>query len=347
MARIIVELTNRCNLRCRHCYEERHAATADLPLEILDKVLQEGHGCGIDHIDFTGGEPTIHRRFAEIIQRVCEAAYTFGFVSNGINFPKIYPPLRKHRRSFKGVTFSLDGAIPETHDRLRDKGSYRRVIQAASVCVFRDLPFTLNMVITAQNRGEIPETVELAERLGSRAVRFGHLMVTPETAGLNLTPGERCEVEAQIWQLQRQSDFPVYMAPGHFSESPYFPCGPLGLEEYNLDYRGNLTLCCQLSGYGGKNDGRDVMGNLSHISLSYGISRFREEVARYIAEKRERVNRREFTELDHFPCWYCVKYLGKVPSYEHFPLPEWSDRTPSNRMRSIRVCVEPKVSTAS
>jgi MoaA/NifB/PqqE/SkfB family radical SAM enzyme len=61
MARMIIELTNRCNLRCQHCFAERHAATGDLPLAVLAQVLQEGKDCGITHLAFTGGEPTIHR----------------------------------------------------------------------------------------------------------------------------------------------------------------------------------------------------------------------------------------------------------------------------------------------
>ena len=47
MPRMIIELTNRCNLRCQHCFAERHAATGDLPLAILAQVLQEGKDCGI------------------------------------------------------------------------------------------------------------------------------------------------------------------------------------------------------------------------------------------------------------------------------------------------------------
>ena len=47
MPRIIIELTNRCNLRCQHCFAERHAATGDLPLAMLEQVLQEGKDCGI------------------------------------------------------------------------------------------------------------------------------------------------------------------------------------------------------------------------------------------------------------------------------------------------------------
>jgi MoaA/NifB/PqqE/SkfB family radical SAM enzyme len=323
VSRLVVELTNRCNLRCGHCFDERHAGTGDLSLEILDKVLRQGHACGIEHLSFTGGEPTIHREFAEVVRRVCEEGYTFGFVSNGATIRRIYPLLIEHRESFQGATFSLDGAREQTHDALRGAGSYRDVMRAASVFVLRELPFTLNMVLTARNRSEVAEMVELAERLGSGGVRFGHLMSTPDTAlgGLNLSPRERREVESEIWRLKESASVHVTMAPGYYSESPFFPCGPLELEEFNLDYRGNLTLCCQLSGYSGGAAGTDVMGNLHHLSLAEACGRFRSRVERYLADKRDRVARGEFDELDHFPCWYCAKYLDKVPRLAVFANP--------------------------
>ena len=326
MSRIVIELTNRCNLSCGHCFDERHAATGDLSLAILEKVLREGKSCGIEQLSFTGGEPTIHRRFREIIERVAEAGYSFSFVSNGTSFPRIYPLLHKYRRWFLGVTLSLDGAQEETHDRLRGKGSYRSVMRAISICVFKELPFTLNMVLTVENREQIGEMVELADRLGSHGVRFGHLMPTQETAlrKLDLTPEERREVESNIWRLKKSAPIPVGMAPGYFSESPFFPCGPLELEEYNLDYQGNLTLCCQLSGYSGPaNYGGDVIGNLNEITLAEACECFRERVATYLTDKQGKINGGEFGELDYFPCWYCVKYLGKSSWLNNFPNHPW------------------------
>src|SRR5215472_2083896 len=132
MVRMVIELTNRCNLRCQHCFEQRHAATGDLPLEIIEKVLSEGKGCNIDRLSFTGGEPTIHRDFRHIVRRVAEEGYQFGLVSNGTNFRQTCPVLIEQRQFFEGITFSLDGASEETHDRLRGKGSYRHVLRAAA-----------------------------------------------------------------------------------------------------------------------------------------------------------------------------------------------------------------------
>jgi len=340
LPRIVIELTNRCNLSCGHCFAERHAATGDLSLAVLEKVLREGKGCGIEQLSFTGGEPTIHRRFREIIKRVAETGYSFSFVSNGTSFPRIYPLLLKYRPWFLGVTFSLDGAHEETHDRLRGRGSYRGVMRAASICVAKELPFTLNMVLTAQNRDEIGEMVGLAERLGSNGVRFGHLMTTPETTArkLDLSPEARRDIESEIRGLRKSAFIPVGMAPGYFSELPFFPCGPLELEEYNLDYNGNLTLCCQLSGHSGQNDRTDVMGNLNQISLTEACERFRLRVATYLADKRKKFNRGEFSELDHFPCWYCLKYLGKTSWLSSFPNHPWSPSNEIHRKETHTSC---------
>jgi MoaA/NifB/PqqE/SkfB family radical SAM enzyme len=326
LARIVIELTNRCNLSCGHCFDERHAATGDLPLEILEQVLREGKGCGIEQVSFTGGEPTIHRRFEEIINLVSQAGYPFSFVSNGASFPRIYRLLVEHRSWFLGVTFSLDGAREKTHDRLRGKGSYRSVMRAISICAYKELPFSLNMVLTAENRNEIAAMVGLAERLGSHGVRFGHLMPTSETAlrKLDLTPEERREVEAEIWQFKKRASIPIGMAPGYFSESPFFPCGPLELEEYNLDYNGNLTLCCQLSGHSGAGFGTDVIGNLNEMTLAQACERFHRRVGIYLADKRDKITGGQFDKLDHFPCWYCLKYLGKISWLNNFPNHPWS-----------------------
>jgi MoaA/NifB/PqqE/SkfB family radical SAM enzyme len=325
MARLILELTNRCDLRCPHCFGERHAATGDLSLAILDRVLAEGSACGIDHLCFSGGEPTLHRHFAAIVERTARAGYDFSFVTNGRNFPAVASLVTAHRDRFRGVTFSLDGAREATHDRSRGPGSYRRVMRGASVCFFKKLPFTFNFVLTSANREEIDDMVDLAARLGSRGIRFGHLMFTPENTAdsPSISPAERREVESHIWDLRTRAPIPVDIAAGYFSESPFFPCGPLELEEYNLDYQGNLTLCCHLSGFAGPNVTDDIMGNLHDIPLAEACQRFQSRVATYLADKRARVSEGAFGELDHFPCWYCVKYLGKVHTSNHFPAAAW------------------------
>jgi MoaA/NifB/PqqE/SkfB family radical SAM enzyme len=339
MARLVLELTNRCNLRCPHCFEERHAATGDLSLAIVETILREGHGCGIHHLCFSGGEPTLHRHFDDIVEHTADAGYDYSLVTNGQRFRRVASVLLHRKDRCRGVTFSLDGARESTHDRSRERGSYREVMRAATLCFFQGLPFTFNMVLTSQNCDQVEEMVELAARVGSRGVRFGHLMVTAEVGarGLDLTPVARRAIEARIWALRRDAPIAVDMAPGYFSESPFFPCAPLELDEYNVDHRGNLTLCCHLSGYSGPNTDADVLGSLHQLSLAEACDRFRARVAVYLADKRARLDRGALSELEHFPCWYCVNYLDKVTLRDSLSGPDSPQPLDQPRGRRLNV----------
>jgi hypothetical protein len=144
----------------------------------------------------------------------------------------------------------------------------------------------------------------------------------------------RREVQAEIWRLQKAAAVPVGMAPGYFSESPFFPCARLELKELNLDCQGNLTLCCQISGYSGANQGTDVLGNLHRVSLGEACERLRAEVASYLADKHDKVKRGEFGDEDYFPCWYCLKYLGKTSWLNNFPNHPWT-RKEDRRKESL------------
>ena len=321
LTRLVVELTNRCNLRCAHCFDVRHAGTGDLPYALVRRLLEQAAACGVEHVSFTGGEPTIHRHFREIVRDTAAAGCSFSLVSNGSTFQHIYRILVERRESFHGVTFSLDGALEGTHDRLRGPGSFRSVMRAASICVARNLPFTFNMVLTRENRGEIGAMVAMASALGSGGVRFGHLMPqSPGARELELSLPERRETEEEIWRLRSTSAVPVGMAPGYHSESPLFPCGPLELEEFNVDYRGNVTLCCHLSGYDGLLGGADQGGNLAETSLQQAFDRLRSTVAEYLAVKRLRIERGEMEARDYLPCLYCVGYFARMAARPAFPL---------------------------
>ena len=321
MIRLVVELTNRCNLRCAHCFDDRHAGTGELPHLLLRRLLKEASSCSVTHLSFTGGEPTLHPQFREIVRETVDAGCTFSFVSNGSTFPRLYSCLVDHRQAFLGVTFSLDGASENTHDRLRGRGSFRHVMRAASICVARTLPFTLNMVLTRRNRGEIGAMIELAAALGSGGVRFGHLMPhSPGAEDLELSLPERREVEQEIWDRRSSAALPIGMAPGYHSESPFFPCGPLEMEEFNVDYRGNVTLCCHLSGYDTRLRGRDRAGNLAHMTLKEGLATLRTMVEEYLAVKRLRFERGELEPRDYSPCLYCVRHFEGATPLRHIRL---------------------------
>ncbi len=328
MPSILIELTNRCNLSCKHCLDGRHSTNGEnLKIEIIEKILQSARAHGFDDLSFTGGEPTMHPRFIEILTMAYEAGYKFGFVTNGWNFTKIYEMLLPYHNSLIVITFSLDGAREDTHDRIRRKGSYRRVMKAVSICVVKDIPFTFNTVITSYNRGELREMAELAIKLGSRGLRFGHLMPAPLNMAekMNISPKEQREIENIVRQLEKSSQIPIVMAPGNHTTN-LFPCAPLQMQEFNVDWRGNVTLCCQLSGHGDGVGNGDIICNLNETSFSEAYGLLVNLNKKFHQDKIEHHCSGEFKDSDYFPCWYCLNYFKKVDWLKEFP------RNPSSRM---------------
>ena len=59
-------ITNKCNLRCSHCYQESYADQADLPLEELKKIADKIFSTMAKwqkkgDISITGGEPFLKK----------------------------------------------------------------------------------------------------------------------------------------------------------------------------------------------------------------------------------------------------------------------------------------------
>jgi MoaA/NifB/PqqE/SkfB family radical SAM enzyme len=323
--RIVFELTNRCNLKCEHCFSGRHGGDTDLSVAIIEKALAEAPQFGFGDAAFTGGDPTVHPRFAGILKLTRDAGWTYGFVTNGWNFETIYPRIADLLRGASAVTFSLDGATEATHDRLRGAGSFRRVMKAFAICVGERIPFTINMVVTRHNRAEMREMADLASKLGAQGLRYGHLMPSFLTTvqGFDLTPWERKQAEAEISELQR--DFPIRIAtaPGTYT-TDLAPCAPLNLDEINIDCRGNFSKCCHLSGHGdGVGDG-DIMGSLAAESFADCYSRHAEDNRRIMEHKRRRLQGGEFKDSDFFPCWYCSLYYRKVDWLRKFDRHAWT-----------------------
>ena len=322
--KIVVELTNRCNLHCQHCFAGRHGGRNDLPLTVLQQVLHEAHRFGFDELSFTGGDPTIYRYFAEAVHRTATAGYRFAVNTNGWNFTQIYPILLSYQEALTIITFSMDGASETTHDQLRGTGSFRRLMQAMSICVIKQIPFSINMVITGHNRHELAKMTTLASKLGARGVRFGHLMPAPLTTVMNfdLSPGERIAAEAEIRELAQSAQIPIVMAPGHQS-AELFPCSPLQLLELNINCYGELTKCCHLSGHGADVGNDDVMGSLTDHPFGELYTRLVAENMHFCQSKRDYFACGHHSLTDTFPCWYCSRAYDKIGWMQAYPDHPW------------------------
>ena len=166
---------------------------------------------------------------------------------------------------------------------------------------------------------------ELAMKLGSRGLRLGHLMSTPLTLaeGLDISIEKRKEIEADILNLQKTFTMPIVIAPGHHTTN-LFPCAPLQMQEFNVDWRCNITFCCHLSGHEKWVGDGDVVGNLDKIGFSEAYELLVSLNKAFRNEKTERNANGKFNDSDYFPCWYCLNYFKKVDWLKDYTNHPWS-----------------------
>jgi radical SAM protein with 4Fe4S-binding SPASM domain len=82
---IWLELTRRCNLTCSHCYIEGGDAREDeMPASEFYRLLDEFADMGVWAVAFTGGEPTLHPEFAELVRHARRRQLLVGVATNGM-----------------------------------------------------------------------------------------------------------------------------------------------------------------------------------------------------------------------------------------------------------------------
>ncbi|MEH7670785.1 PqqD family peptide modification chaperone [Bacillus sp. JJ689] len=63
-----IEITNRCNVRCRHCYGDFGAVKAKvMSLDQIKSLLDDLDNIGVRLIELTGGDITVHPHLKEIL----------------------------------------------------------------------------------------------------------------------------------------------------------------------------------------------------------------------------------------------------------------------------------------
>ncbi len=319
-----IQLTTRCNLSCTHCLVDLYGN--DISIKNIKKIISFAKAYNCSCLSFTGGEATMHPKFAEIMQVLDKNGLKFNMVTNGWNFADFYQTIKPYRTNIKTIDFSLDGATEEIHDLNRGKGSYRRVLQAVSICKYKGIPFGLRMAITRRNINQLEEATLLATKVGAEKLSLIPLQPTPRTASLKLLLDLKDSkyIKEEVSRLQKIFKINITLTAGYFDEDPLVSCRPLTMKDLYISAKGDVSFCCQLTDYKGGEKDTDLIGNLEEISLFEAHKRMIDAVAKYNKDKIQRLSEGKLSKLDYNHCWYCLKYFRKVDWMAELPENPWS-----------------------
>lgn len=190
-----LQITDHCNLRCRHCYIGE-SGTNELSLKEIRTVLSEFEAMQGLRVLITGGEPLLHSGFAELNRMLPEFSLRKVLFTNGLLLDKkTLKELRVHE-----IQVSVDG-LREAHDSLRGKGSFAAAIDAIKACVAQGFDVSVSTMVHAKNLGDFDGMQELFREIGVKdwtvdvPCRSGRLeqnsdfLVDPATGGKYLAYG--------------------------------------------------------------------------------------------------------------------------------------------------------------
>ncbi len=180
---LAINLTQRCNLACEHCYLDaatlRDGQAGEMSTGEVCQILQDV--AAMDNgtmVVLTGGEPLARRDLEDIVGFGADRDLAMVLGTNGTL-------LTRHRvKSLKeaglmGVGISVDSLDPEFHDRFRGQtGSWQKTMDGIDNCRAEGLSFQLHFSITDGNAHELQDMIEFARLFEARVLNIFFLVCT-------------------------------------------------------------------------------------------------------------------------------------------------------------------------
>lgn len=201
---LTIDLTNRCNLRCRHCFNrsgENPFVEDELTDEEVLDFLHDVVAMQPLNLCFCGGEPLLRKELLlQGIRLLAENGIRASMVTNGLLMTETVARQLVEAGVYQAQV-SVDGATAESHDRLRGaSGAFDKAINAIRCLTGAGIKTGVAFTPTQWNAGEFQATVEMLRNLGVSEVRTQRLMYLgrADDAGEEILP-----TEAQYREITR------------------------------------------------------------------------------------------------------------------------------------------------
>jgi MoaA/NifB/PqqE/SkfB family radical SAM enzyme len=177
-----IELSSRCNLRCRTClyraYEDRWVAQ-DMADDVLGAVLTVVPRAQSVHLQ-GWGESLLRTDLPQIVAAVKAAGGWPSLSSNG-TLMDAESARALISAGLASMTFSLAGPNRRSHDLLRGAGTFSKAVESIRCFAWtrsepRHPPLLVNYLLTPYSLKHLPEALALCARLGVDTLVATHLV---------------------------------------------------------------------------------------------------------------------------------------------------------------------------
>jgi organic radical activating enzyme len=169
-----LELTNRCNLQCVHCYADSHPLSGDrdlLTTRDYESIMNQAYALGCRKIQFIGGEPQLNRDFLQLVIKA--KTIGFEFIEVFSNLTRLAEDTLRYAAD-NGVRFatSVYSDKPAAHDAITTvRSSHARTIKNLKKLISNDIETRAGIIVIDQDKAAVERTERFLRDLGVRHVR--------------------------------------------------------------------------------------------------------------------------------------------------------------------------------
>jgi radical SAM protein with 4Fe4S-binding SPASM domain len=176
-------ITEKCNLRCSHCYQANYISKNEMSLlelkgvaDQISRTLNKWKKKG--RIALTGGEPMTNSSLFPLVKYLekSDEIEKIGILTNGTLINEKTIENIKAISKLHYIQVSLDGATPESNDKIRGKGSFQKAMNAIRLLKRNDITTRLMFTIHKENADEVDQFIDLSISEGIDGVTFERLV---------------------------------------------------------------------------------------------------------------------------------------------------------------------------
>jgi len=210
-------ITEKCNLRCKHCYHAAYTSANELSLSELiligDKIDSTLKKWDIDGtLSITGGEPfMVMDKLFPLLQHInsLETITHLDLLTNGSLLDEGILLDLKGFKKLRRVQVSLEAGNRELNDQIRGNGSFEKTLSAIRLLKKNGFQVAVMMTISNINKNEVEPLVDMLKQEGVDT--FSAERFIPEGVGSNLkdeflAPEEVKDIFHGIYSLAMKED---------------------------------------------------------------------------------------------------------------------------------------------
>ncbi|MGV8110546.1 radical SAM protein [Methanospirillum sp.] len=244
-----IDLTYRCNNRCRHCWLWTGTGEGEMTFDEIRSLVDQARSMGCREWAISGGEPMLHPDFVRIFDYITANARTYSINTNGTLITEEIAQLMT-RKGAKMV--ALYGATAAVHDHVtRHPGSFEATMKGFSLLKKAGAGFIVQLIPMKDNFHEFEQMKELAQSL-SKHWRIGAPWLylsaeasaekNAEIAAQRLSPRDVVDLDLpDLSSLSNQNSDHPQSQPG---DDHLFDACIRSRRDFHVDPYGKMSFCC-------------------------------------------------------------------------------------------------------